>query len=1399
MPVFSNVVPKLILHKFKNNSAVYALLHNYSRTVDGNLWEARFDLSDQEYSNESFLKYIKSCDSGIIPYTNWFFPAFVNISQTSARPVAQQSSGTDQAYVADKVREKEFNPLSWKGLFDYRTHNEQLKTILTRYRDLMRDALIAALQKGKDSVQETDITGVLTNYTHSTSIEALENTLVLDVTTDPQGIGTYGERESVPVTTASMSNAEFNSGIGGTTVTNDGVAALPIIEENDIIELRVKYVSSDSPSRTVYSEGMYVDDDGFERVFIGPVTNISKSLRYGRNEQATLQCNGISKLLGLSRSAYVPSLQSNADNFTVQGVELTEPGITFLQNSFSDKTAGDVFKKLLKDTIGYVDEYSPKDVIADDRLLSVAAKPAKATADTFFGSFTVPALPSEIVSAFDFSSSLKITPSVMFPAAIKIPDSFFSSQEGLSSLDLTFLSASPSSAAAALTAEQKALFHFVHHVPALHILARHQTGKYEALSDVLASVELGRSPAMQLLLARSISLFYPELKTPEEILNSIKSTAYLEIYDDRPGVIRMRPPKYNTLNLNPEPVIDFVTQEDGQNSSAVDDTVTLALQSGKSYNLNKRFTIDPGDILDYSIVRHDEALQTRSDHELMMPMYGAPMNGYSVGHYTDPTGLIRYGLRTAGLVQNPMCQTPELGGVLSAVHLAYLNRNTRAITINVRNSREFRMGQLYFIPVITKSAPADTKKAFQDSNTDAPVDQNNIRVSELVNNLASVSFKGTDVEGAATAPVPANETAAAPVIQGIVGYLSRVTTFAGYNAPPTHQLSLNYVRVADVIEYEGKLYANYKKLPDIQTALEMMQADETAKHVADKLRDQINTDSGSKNPSLKTASKLASASSEGYLTLDNLGGRFADRAPAPIRTEINRSISDNKSAQAKVPDDVVAECGTFKTPVQKTTDPVMSNLALAGVTLATLDPYNGYNGYKVETPYTYRLTRSFRNRNIRTLLQFLGDACMHFIKDGSPFVGVNKAKLKWEVSERATLSDSGLTVTGNNGQGSSFKFGLSSSTSSRTADIIVGRITLRRNSTEVRRVLALPVPDANTCDLANIINTGLISRVNNSLVAHTFSIETLTIDEILTALMEFPVSSDASDPGRALIDWGTEACDDLYYKAVTLLDAYHQPNALSLIAGKSYVTGAGSVDIADAVVGNIDWKTILSNRDATATEMWTALTALGVSPQQTQYRIASSAPGIADKTSSRETTPWSFSEYLRSRAAAMSDILIYVPFKANERPFNTGISLLAPKISDNGRVETKTLFDIQYCTSGVMSGNAYAPRWSVAPYTQINASTGAPHAYLSCPSGVCVLEALDHMTVSTTASFFREFSTSGTRGPLNIIAVEDVPTKFKATMAPMSMLWYYRNAQLPSGKTSFNSGKRNALNLTPIS
>jgi hypothetical protein len=91
-------------------------------------------------------------------------------------------------------------------------------------------------------------------------------------------------------------------------------------------------------------------------------------------------------------------------------------------------------------------------------------------------------------------------------------------------------------------------------------------------------------------------------------------------------------------------------------------------------------------------------LETRVDVKFTWSLMG--IQDFPSGHYTDPDLLIKYGLRTRGPINNPNAQSPLLGSLFSPIAMAFTNAMTRKITISVKDSRQFRVGKLYFIEAL---------------------------------------------------------------------------------------------------------------------------------------------------------------------------------------------------------------------------------------------------------------------------------------------------------------------------------------------------------------------------------------------------------------------------------------------------------------------------------------------------------------------------------------------------------------------------------------------------------------------------------------------------------------------------------------------------------------------------
>jgi hypothetical protein len=120
---------------------------------------------------------------------------------------------------------------------------------------------------------------------------------------------------------------------------------------------------------------------------------------------------------------------------------------------------------------------------------------------------------------------------------------------------------------------------------------------------------------------------------------------------------------------------------------------------GWLFNPNGDFFIKSDDLVGDIDVNSDELdVETRIDTKWSMPLNQAPE--IAAGSWTDPTLLIRYGFRSKAPVTNPNVLNPRAARLFSPIALAWANAKTRRFNLSAKDTRVYYPGRLYYIEAL---------------------------------------------------------------------------------------------------------------------------------------------------------------------------------------------------------------------------------------------------------------------------------------------------------------------------------------------------------------------------------------------------------------------------------------------------------------------------------------------------------------------------------------------------------------------------------------------------------------------------------------------------------------------------------------------------------------------------
>ena len=735
------------------------------------------DPSDLDMTSEAVLKQLQDKSLGRLPYDCWI-PRDLDtrVSTITGIPTiaSTELTATQKSYFSLEDMDKQLR-LSWKNLSEPKTYASDFKSFL-QGRKTQLLAELGTVDPLNIPLDVYNLTPYLVDYTHTTQLHDFVNSIDLSLMSDPRSLYSAGNQVS-PMSSASMGSAVFQ----GSVIGNADEKQVPVIEENDIVEIRVKYVTNQGDKPYKMTESCFIDDNGFQRTFIGFVTAVSRTFKYGKQESVSLQCHGLSKMFHIYDANFTPSLSTseasvNDPNPIFElGLEMSNLSFSLWGNRFNDMHAYDIFNYFMSSAMfsSSTQYYTKRKAELNEKLAKAQAYLKAIPVDTNTDAGTA----TTAIDRRDAQEEVAKVAKEITGLQLRIND-LAKNHAAVDALLTRNLSATLSGEikppkgldVQLYTSDTHILpdnlsFQTINSIPVLMSLARTYASSrhlgavtkdnkpvkskvksgdmadIKALSGVFGSVEQGFNVPYKLLMQTAFNQFYPELKKPSHIFADLRAATFLEIFEDRPGVLRMRPPKYNIMNLNLD-IKDFPSL--GEQSA-----FALAVPGGTA-QVNGEYVISPQDVLSVAVARNDAAILTRADHTWTLPLSNSQALPGHTGHYTDPAYISKYGLRTTGPLQHPMAMSPMIASYLSAIALATRNGAVRTVALSVMNNKEYQIGRLYYIPV-------------------------------------SIPYtKGKD----------------AVVSKGIVGYLQDIKTQFTYNNPPSHSLTLTHVRQAEILEME---------------------------------------------------------------------------------------------------------------------------------------------------------------------------------------------------------------------------------------------------------------------------------------------------------------------------------------------------------------------------------------------------------------------------------------------------------------------------------------------------------------------------------------------------------------------------------------------------------------------
>lgn len=364
------------------------------------------------------------------------------------------------------------------------------------------------------------------------------------------------------------------------------------IEANDIIEIVNVNQNKTLPK---IASTKQLNETNRNTQFIGFVTKVSLSQRFGGVSLLNVSCEGISKVLSLnptiSNNAVAPQFNSVVDFIAGkdEAQKTASAAVTNVFSSFFDGlNAFDLFTKLLSDVLAV----SPVQEDKTSYVLRLISDPDKLSK-----------LPYQYAKPLIILYHLAVTISTIREVGKKT-----------------------------------------------HIV----------LAQVENNVNQEKLQAYLLMIRSQFDLFWSTMTTPISILQTLANNTFLEIFEDRNGILILRPPRYNVW---------------------IDDDV-----------------IEEDNFIEWTQSVDDSTLKSRSDYQWSIPAIGV-QNEFCGGYYQDIPALLKYGFRIDSPKNSPSVQSEIDAAVYSALDVTKANSNTRTFELTVPLTQDYVLGRLYYFPI----------------------------------------------------------------------------------------------------------------------------------------------------------------------------------------------------------------------------------------------------------------------------------------------------------------------------------------------------------------------------------------------------------------------------------------------------------------------------------------------------------------------------------------------------------------------------------------------------------------------------------------------------------------------------------------------------------------------------
>lgn len=457
----------------------------------------------------------------------------------------------------------------------------------------------------------------------------------------------------------------------------------PKIVENDVIEVVAHYQDKSVP------------------IFYGFVVNVTTTEKYGEIIEYIITCAGLSKFLQLSRVIQDPALVSQFE----QGAEIERIEITPFEHYFSAKNVVELFDYIMTRVYGLESEYKQYStavgthytIYAEQKLLRGFIAQLKKFSEGIISDLKhfrlknikdeyikeaqieqlfqlAKTIESEYKKASDVNAYISSLESILKEKQKKIEEINEIRRKLLEQknpketevpvpyqLNYTF---SPGSKFEDITSFQFSitlllLIYFARKLSkySSNIKTEHYEGDLTNVFAIFSAADENQYKVYNVMVRDAWRKFYSQLVTPMHLLDEIRINTFYEVFEERPNIIKCRPPRYN------------IWQGD---------------------------IINPDEIIERDKMRNDAQLVSWVGYKFMFPYFGT--FDFLGGRWIDSNTLIKYGLRAESPKTNPNVTSPTLGDFWSAMDLIRSNISTRIMHIVVPANKDYHLGCLYFIP-----------------------------------------------------------------------------------------------------------------------------------------------------------------------------------------------------------------------------------------------------------------------------------------------------------------------------------------------------------------------------------------------------------------------------------------------------------------------------------------------------------------------------------------------------------------------------------------------------------------------------------------------------------------------------------------------------------------------------